>query len=185
MPSLLCLSQPAIISMNSSKSRVPDPSSSTSSMMLLMSSSVNLLSNSRKISFRVSVEINPMQSLSYIRKASFSSFFSASSSSSTRNLAASWQNSPNSRSPEPSSSISSMISLRADGLTFMPIMERMPPTLSAGIAPSSSANPSKQPLSTLTWSGSRPISSISSLDRMPSMSAMLLLPPALLPDDSH
>merc|ERR1712038_1339874 len=75
MPSLLCLSQPAIISMNSSKSRVPDPSSSTSSMMLLMSSSVNLLSNSRKISFRVSVEINPMQSLSYILKASLRSFF--------------------------------------------------------------------------------------------------------------
>merc|ERR1719206_1448372 len=108
---------PAIISMNSSKSRVPDPSSSTSSMMLLMSSSVNLLSNSRKISFRVSVEINPMQSLSYILKASLSSFFKASSSSSTRNLAASWQNSPNSSKPDPSSSISSIISCNPVGLT--------------------------------------------------------------------
>ena len=43
--------------MNSSKSSVPDPSESTSSMMLLRSSSVSLLSSSRRISFRASVEM--------------------------------------------------------------------------------------------------------------------------------
>ena len=42
-----------------SKSRVPDPSSSTSSMMFSKSSSVSFPSNSFKISFNVVVEINP------------------------------------------------------------------------------------------------------------------------------
>ena len=46
--------------MNSSKSNVPDPSSSTSSMMLSRSSSVSLESNSLRISFRVSVEMYPL-----------------------------------------------------------------------------------------------------------------------------
>merc|ERR1719431_189533 len=163
---------PVIISINSSKSNVPDPSSSTSSMIPSSSSSVNLLSISLRISFKVSVDIYPIASLSYIRKASFSSFFKASSSSSTRNFAASWQNSPNSSNPEPSSSISSMISLRAEGLNFMPIIERIPPTLSAGMAPSSSANPSKHPFRILTCSISNPISSISSAERNSSTSAI-------------
>ena len=42
-----------------SKSRVPDPSSSTSSMMFSKSSSVSFPSSSFKISFKVVVEINP------------------------------------------------------------------------------------------------------------------------------
>lgn len=43
-----------------SKSRVPDPSSSTSSMIPSRSASVNLLSNSLRISFKVSVEMYPL-----------------------------------------------------------------------------------------------------------------------------
>ena len=42
---------PIIISWNSSKSRVPEPSSSTSSMMLSRSSSVRVVSISRRISW--------------------------------------------------------------------------------------------------------------------------------------
>merc|ERR1719154_650814 len=54
----------------------------------------------------------PLPSLSYILKASFSSSFRDSSSSSIRNLAERIQNSSNSSSPEPSSSTSSTISAR-------------------------------------------------------------------------
>merc|ERR550532_1580932 len=55
----------------------------------------------------VSVVMNPWPSLSYTLKASFNSFFIVSmSGSSTRKVAHSWQNSPNSISPEPSSSTS-------------------------------------------------------------------------------
>ena len=52
--------------MNSSKSNVPDPSSSTSSMMLSRSSSVSLESNSLRISFRVSVEMYPLPAMQYV-----------------------------------------------------------------------------------------------------------------------
>merc|ERR1719151_365511 len=59
----------------------------------------------------VSVVMNPWPSLSYTLKASFNSFFIVSmSGSSTRKVAHSWQNSPNSISPEPSSSSGSQIS---------------------------------------------------------------------------
>ena len=57
---------PAIISMNSSKSSVPDPSSSTSSMMLSRSSLVSLESNSLRISFNVSVEMYPFPAINNI-----------------------------------------------------------------------------------------------------------------------
>ena len=63
---LVALIYPAIISMNSSKSNVPDPSSSTSSMMLSRSSSVSLESNSLRISFRVSVEMYPLPAKQYV-----------------------------------------------------------------------------------------------------------------------
>ena len=60
---------PAIIwyaAMNSSKSIVPDPSSSTSSMMLSRSSLVSLESNSLRISFNVSVEMYPFPAINDI-----------------------------------------------------------------------------------------------------------------------
>merc|ERR1719234_1340908 len=57
------------------------------------------------ISLNVSLLMNPRPSLSYTLKASLSSLFMVSiSGSSTRKVAQSWQNSPNSISPEPSSS---------------------------------------------------------------------------------
>ena len=163
-----------------------------------MKSSIKL-----NLAFKITLLLK-IPSLSYILKASFNSFLRPSSSSSTKNLAASWQNSPNSNNPDPkmkrikiqhpgqtkyiivlnegfvllmpsnhfvlshitnidhlyenifyfilpSSSISSMIFLRALGLTFNPIIDNIFPTLSAGIAPSSSANPSKHFFRTSTW----------------------------------
>merc|ERR1712200_353355 len=104
---------------NSSKSIVPDPSSSISSMIPSRSSEVNRGSNSAIISLNCPVVMKPCPSLSYTRKASFNyAFIVSSSGSSTKNLAHNWQNSPNSISPDPSSSISSRISFNSslDGL---------------------------------------------------------------------
>lgn len=83
-----------------SKSTVPEPSESISSIMPSNSWSVNWSSNSRKISFKHVVGMKPLPSLSYKRKASFNSFCMASASSSTMNLAASWTNSTNSKRPD-------------------------------------------------------------------------------------
>merc|ERR1719317_107085 len=105
---------------------VPDPSSSISSMIPSKSSEVSLVSSSAMISLSTPVVMKPAQSLSYTRKASLSSAFMVSSSgSSTRNLAQSWQNSPNSISPEPSSSISSRISLSSSLLGLNPMARKM------------------------------------------------------------
>merc|ERR1712206_45544 len=114
-----------IISQNSSKSIDPEPSSSSSSMIPSSSSSVRGASSSPISPLSVSVVMNPWPSLSYTLKASFNSFFIVSmSGSSTRNVAHSWQNSPNSISPEPSSSTSwrSSASSSSDGLKPIALM---------------------------------------------------------------
>merc|ERR1719320_2399056 len=75
----------------------PDPSSSSSSRIPSTSSSVRGARSSVMISLNVSLVMNPCPSLSYSLKASFSSFFiSSNGGSSTRKVAQSWQNSPNS-----------------------------------------------------------------------------------------
>merc|ERR1711910_292607 len=114
-----------IISQNSSKSIDPEPSSSNSSMIPSSSSSVRGASSSPIRPLSVSVVMNPWPSLSYTLKASFNSFFIVSmSGSSTRKVAHSWQNSPNSISPEPSSSTSwsSSASSSSDGLKPIALM---------------------------------------------------------------
>lgn len=83
-----------------SKSTVPEPSESISSIMPFRSWSVSWSSSSRRISFRHDVGMKPLPSLSYRRKASFSSFCMASASSSTMNLAANCTNSENSSRPD-------------------------------------------------------------------------------------
>merc|ERR1711910_305030 len=114
-----------IISQNSSKSMEPEPSSSNSSMIPSSSSSVRGASSSPIRPLSVSVVMNPWPSLSYTLKASFNSFFIVSmSGSSTRKVAHNWQNSPNSISPEPSSSTSwrSSASSSSDGLKPIALM---------------------------------------------------------------
>lgn len=83
-----------------SKSTVPEPSESISSIIMSSSCSVSWSSSSLRISFRQVVGMKPLPCLSYKRNASRSSFCMASASSSTMNLAASWTNSPNSKRPD-------------------------------------------------------------------------------------
>merc|ERR1712141_315359 len=111
-----------IISQNSSKSIEPDPSSSSSSRMPSSSSSVRGASSSLIRPLKVSVVMKPFPSLSYTLKASLSSLFMVSmSGSSTRKVAQSWQNSPNSISPDPSSSISTSRSFSSSSVGRKPI----------------------------------------------------------------
>merc|ERR550519_3343567 len=90
-----------IISQNSSKSMVPEPSSSISSMMASKSSSVNLGSTSAMMFLNWTIVMKPDPSLSKSRNAVLSSALIVSGSgSSTRNFAQSWANSANSMAPE-------------------------------------------------------------------------------------
>merc|ERR1711910_5354 len=117
-----------IISQNSSKSMEPDATSSNSSMIPSSSSSVRGASSSPMRPLSVSVVMNPWPSLSYTLKASFNSFFMVSmSGSSTRKVAHSWQNSPNSISPEPSSSTSCKSSANSSSEGLNPIALMMSP----------------------------------------------------------
>merc|ERR1711931_410359 len=100
----------------------PDPSSSSSSRIPSTSSSVRGARSSVMISLRVSLVMNPCPSLSYNLKASLSSFFiSSNGGSSTRKVAQSWQNSPNSISPDPSSSTSLRRSASSSSVGLNPI----------------------------------------------------------------
>merc|ERR1739849_39210 len=111
-----------IISQNSSKSIEPDPSSSSSSRIPSTSSSVRGARSSVMISLNVSLVMNPWPSLSYNLKASFNSFFiSSNGGSSTRKVAQSWQNSPNSISPDPSSSTSLRRSASSSSVGLKPM----------------------------------------------------------------
>merc|ERR1719220_2758192 len=121
-----------IISQNSSKSIEPEPSSSSSSKMPSSSSSVRGASSSEIKPLRVSVVMYPRPSLSYTLKASLSSLFMVSrSGSSTRKVAQSWQNSPNSISPDPSSSISTRMASSSSSLGRNPMARRISPRSSA------------------------------------------------------
>merc|ERR1711963_1288589 len=97
-----------IISQNSSKSIEPEPSSSSSSRIPSSSSSVKGASSSLIRPFIVSM-----------------------SGSSTRNVAQSWQNSANSISPEPSSSISANKSFSSSSVGLKPIARIISPRSSA------------------------------------------------------
>merc|ERR1719469_37108 len=86
-------------------------------MMASKSSSVNLGSTSAIIPRNCTIVMKPDASLSKSLKASLSSALSVSGSgSSTRNLAQSWANSPNSIAPDPSSSISSINSVNSSSV---------------------------------------------------------------------
>merc|ERR1719370_1101645 len=157
-----------IISQNSSKSIEPEPSSSSSSRMPSSSSSVSGASSSDIRPLRVSVVMYPRPSLSYTLYASLSSLFMVSmSGSSTRKVAQSWQNSPNSISPDPSSSISTSRSFNSSSVGRKPI--------ALMISPRSSAernscflvsNRSKQTLRHLISSGARLVASLISSKSM-------------------
>merc|ERR1711931_187314 len=89
------------------------------------SSSVRGASSSPISSLRVSLVMKPCPSLSYILNASLSSLFiSSRGGSSTKKVAQSWQNSPNSISPDPSSStsLSKSASSSSVGLNPMALM---------------------------------------------------------------
>merc|ERR1740123_1723213 len=157
-----------IISQNSSKSMDPDPSSS-SSRIPSSSSSVRGASSSPIRPRRVSVVMYPRPSLSYILKASLSSLFMVSmSGSSTRKVAHSWQNSANSISPEPSSSISSSSSLSSSSVGLKPMALMISPRSSAERKSTFLvSNKSKQVLRHLISSAASPVASLISSKSMP------------------
>merc|ERR1719225_1377831 len=131
-----------------------------------------------------SVVIYPWPSLSYTRKASLSSAFMVSSSgSSTKNLAQSWQNSPNSISPEPSSSISSKISFNSSLLGRKPMPLRISSKSSADKNPwSLKSNILKQIFRTLISSFSRPQDSLIPSKSIPSYVSSFLEPMLIIYD---
>merc|ERR1712141_980859 len=158
-----------IISQNSSKSIEPEPSSSSSSRMPSSSSSVRGASSSLIRPLRVSVVMNPFPSLSYILKASLSSLFMVSmSGSSTRKVAHSWQNSANSISPEPSSSISRRSSLSSSSVGLKPMALMISPRSSAERKSTFFvSNKSKQVLRHLISSAASPVASLISSKSIP------------------
>merc|ERR1719500_1451388 len=111
-----------IISQNSSKSIVPEPSSSISAMIPSRSSSERFGSTSAMIPLNWAIVMKPVPFLSKSRNACFNSALIVSGSgSSTRNFAHSWVNSPNSIAPEPSSSISSINTASSSAVGLNPI----------------------------------------------------------------
>merc|ERR1711974_464300 len=165
-----------IISQNSSKSIEPDPSSSSSSRMPSSSSSVRGASSSEIRPLKVSVLMNPCPSLSYSLKASLSSLFMVSmSGSSTREVAQSWQNSPISISPEPSSSISFSRSFNSSPVGRKPIALMISPRSSADRKSCFFVSKrSKQTLRHLISSTARPVASLISSKSIPSYGSGIL-----------
>merc|ERR1719175_340802 len=166
-----------IISQNSSKSMEPEPSSSSSSRMPSTSSSVRGASSSVIRPLRVSVVMNPWPSRSYSLKASFSSLFMVSmSGSSTRKVAQSWQNSPISISPDPSSSISSNKDLSSSSVGRNPIALMISPRSSADRKSCFFVSKrSKQTFRHLISSTARPVASLISSKSIPSYGSGILI----------
>merc|ERR1712141_956688 len=158
-----------IISQNSSKSIEPDPSSSSSSRIPSSSSSVRGARSSLMRPLRVSVVMYPLPSLSYILKASLSSLFMVSmSGSSTRKVAHSWQNSANSISPEPSSSISASRSFSSSSVGLKPMALMISPRSSAERKSTFLVSKrSKQVLRHLISSAASPVLSVMSSNSIP------------------
>merc|ERR1712121_84836 len=106
--------------MNSSKSTVPDPSLSISSIMPSKSDGVSLSSSAAKISLRTLVEMLPSPFLSYSLNASFNSCCKASASSSSKNFDAMAQK-PSKFNVPSSSPYSDNISLSSSGSKSCPM----------------------------------------------------------------